>query len=98
MIARPTMKMATAQMRRPAGRIHGSQSGIKLGIGPWVLPMRSAVATTLRRAVSYHANGASGISGVVSGGPRHAATRDDARMRRDGHTSSIVDHKRASAG
>src|SRR5713101_4226916 len=36
-MTRPSTRMPTAQRRRPAGRIHGNQSGIRLGIGPVVL-------------------------------------------------------------
>src|SRR5712692_6342354 len=43
-IARPTIRIATAQIRRPAGRIHGNQSGIRLGIGPAVLRVGSGRA------------------------------------------------------
>ena len=38
----PTVKMMTDQMSRPAGWIHGSQSGSRLGIGPDLLPSVSA--------------------------------------------------------
>src|SRR5262245_52322775 len=39
----PTVKMMTDQMSRPAGWIHGSQSGSRLGIGPDLLPLLLAV-------------------------------------------------------
>src|SRR3979411_3185559 len=51
---RPMIKRLTPQISRPAGRIHGNQSGIRLGIGPVVL--REAQGWwDERQSVSYHA-------------------------------------------
>src|SRR5437763_394205 len=49
----PIANRTTDQISRPAGRIHGNQSGIRLGIGPVVL--REAQGWGERQSVSYHA-------------------------------------------
>ena len=50
----PITKQTIDQISRPAGRIQGNQSGIKLGIGPVVL-RRLTTCGESARAVSYHA-------------------------------------------
>src|SRR6478672_10941372 len=52
-IASRISRRTLAKISRPAGRIHGNQSGIRLGIGPVVLREAQGWFETL--SVSYHA-------------------------------------------
>ena len=51
----PMIKRLTPQISRPAGRIHGNQSGIRLGIGPVVLREAQKWWWDETQSVSYHA-------------------------------------------
>src|SRR6267142_2177560 len=89
-MASPITRRAAPQINRPAGRIQGNQSGIRLGIGARVLRIEThrvgsrRVASVLvahaPRGCSYHANGSRCISGGGTVGYHDATTRDDARV------------------
>jgi hypothetical protein len=51
-ITKPMAMMTQAKINRPAGRIHGNQSGTRLGIWRLVLRFRGAAEVS---TASYHA-------------------------------------------
>jgi hypothetical protein len=84
MMISPIRKKTIDQISRPAGRIQGNQSGIKLGIGPVVLREAYDVGESAERfPITLSEGGAhrgvvpiNSINGCTTG-----SARDDARVR-----------------